>query len=63
MDILSENSKKGYTKSVTELEDKRSVQGVCYFINKIPKFIFKKEKNVQNINSIFLELRDIFIAG
>jgi hypothetical protein len=38
------------------------VKGVSYFINKIPKFIFKEEKevNVQNINSIFLELRHIF---
>jgi hypothetical protein len=42
MDMLSENSKKEYPKSVTELlrlEEKRFVQGVCYFINKIPKFI------------------------
>jgi hypothetical protein len=40
MNILSENSKKEYPKSVTELlklEEKRSVQG--YFINKIPIFI------------------------
>jgi hypothetical protein len=48
MDILSENSKKEYPKSVTEvprLEEKIFVQGVCYFINKIPKFIkMKKEK-------------------
>jgi hypothetical protein len=44
MDILSENSKKEYPKSVIELlrlEEKRFVQGVCYFINKIPKFIKK----------------------
>jgi hypothetical protein len=37
MDILSENSKKEYPKSVTELlrlEKKRFVQGVCYFTNK-----------------------------
>jgi hypothetical protein len=42
MDILPENSKKEYPKSVTELlrlEEKRFVQGVCYFINKVPKFI------------------------
>jgi hypothetical protein len=42
IDILSENSKKEYPKSVTELlkiEEKRFVQGVCYVINKIPKFI------------------------
>jgi hypothetical protein len=42
MDILSENSKKEYPKSVTELlslEEKTFVQGVCYFINKIPTFI------------------------
>jgi hypothetical protein len=60
MDILSENSKKEYSKSVTELlrlQKKRFVHGVCYFINKIPKFIKKeKEVNVQNINGIFLEL-------
>jgi hypothetical protein len=45
MDILSEKSKKEYPKSVTELlrlEEKRFVQGVCYFINRIPKFICKK---------------------
>jgi hypothetical protein len=39
IDILSENSKREYPKSVTELlrlEEKRFVQGVCYFINKIP---------------------------
>jgi hypothetical protein len=42
MDILSKNSTKEYPKSVTELlrlQEKRFVQGVCYFINKIPKFI------------------------
>jgi hypothetical protein len=42
MDILSENSKKEYPKPVTELlkiEEKRFVQGVCYFINNIPLFI------------------------
>jgi hypothetical protein len=42
MDILSENKKKEYPKSVKELlrlEEKRFVQGVSYFINKIPKFI------------------------
>jgi hypothetical protein len=40
--MLSENRKKEYPKSVTELlrlEEKRSVQGVLYFINKIPIFI------------------------
>jgi hypothetical protein len=34
MDILSENCKKVYPKSVTELlrlEEKRFVEGVCYF--------------------------------
>jgi hypothetical protein len=44
MAVLSENSKKEYPKSVTELlwlEKKRFVQGVCYLINKIPKFIEK----------------------
>jgi predicted nucleic acid-binding OB-fold protein len=46
MDDLSENSKKEYPKSVTELlrpEEKRFVQGVCYFINKVLKFIKKKK--------------------
>jgi hypothetical protein len=41
-DILSENSKKECPKSVTELlrlEEKRSMQGVCYFTNTIPKCI------------------------
>jgi hypothetical protein len=40
--ILSENREKEYPKSVTELlrvEEKRSVQGVSYFVNKIPIFI------------------------
>jgi hypothetical protein len=35
--ILSENSKKEYAKSVAELL--RLEDGVCYLINKIPKFI------------------------
>jgi hypothetical protein len=42
MDILSENSKQEYPQSVTELlrlEEKRFLQGVCYFINNIPIFI------------------------
>jgi hypothetical protein len=42
MDILYEDSKKEYPNAVTELlrlEKKRFVQGVCYFINKIPIFI------------------------
>jgi hypothetical protein len=42
MDILYENKEKEYPKSVTELlrlEEKRFVQGVSYFINKIPIFI------------------------
>jgi hypothetical protein len=42
MDILSENSKKEYPKWVTELlrlEEKRFLQGVCYFINNISIFI------------------------
>jgi hypothetical protein len=44
MDTLSENRKKEYPKSVTELlrlGEKRFLQGICYFINKIPKFILK----------------------
>jgi hypothetical protein len=67
MDILSQNDKKEYPKSVTELlrlEEKRFMQGVCYFINKIPIFIYKEKIYAWSINSIFLELRDIFkIAG
>jgi hypothetical protein len=38
-ELLSENSKKEYPKSVTELlklEEKRFLQGVCYPINNIP---------------------------
>jgi hypothetical protein len=41
-DILSENGKKEYPKSLTEilrLEEKRFSQGACYFINKIPKIV------------------------
>jgi hypothetical protein len=41
-DILSENCKKEYPKSVTELlrlEEKRFLQGVCYFVKNIPIFI------------------------
>jgi hypothetical protein len=38
MEILSENSKTSVTELLT-LDEKRFVQGVCYFINKIPKFI------------------------
>jgi hypothetical protein len=64
MDILSENSEKEYPKSVTELfrlQEKRFVQGVCYFINTIPNLFFKKkEVNVHHINSIFLELGEMF---
>jgi hypothetical protein len=42
MAILSENKKKEYPKSVTELlrlEEKRFVQGVSYFINKFLVFV------------------------
>jgi hypothetical protein len=61
MEILSENSKKEeYPKSVTELlriEEKRFVQGFCYFIKFINLFKKgEKEINVQNINSTLLEL-------
>jgi hypothetical protein len=48
IDILSENSIKEYTKSVTELlrlQEKRFVQGICYFINKIPKFIKNRKRS------------------
>jgi hypothetical protein len=47
MDILSENSKKEYPKSVKELlrlQEKRFVQGVCYFINRLPKCIKKRKR-------------------
>jgi hypothetical protein len=47
MGILSENSKKEYPKSVTELlrlGEKGFVRGICYIINKIPKFILKRKK-------------------
>jgi hypothetical protein len=45
LDILSESSKKEYSKSVPEILrlEEKIVQGVCYFINKIPKFV-KKSK-------------------
>jgi hypothetical protein len=46
-DVLSEKSKREYPKSVTELlrlEEEKFVQGVSYFINKIPIFILKKRK-------------------
>jgi hypothetical protein len=59
--ILFENSKQEYQMSVTvllRLKEKRSVQGVFYFTNKIPKFI-KKKVSIQNIQSIYLELKDI----
>jgi hypothetical protein len=42
MDILSENSKKEYPNSIIDLlrlDERRFVQGACYFINKIPKLI------------------------
>jgi hypothetical protein len=44
MAILSEKRKKEYPKSITELlrlEEKGFMQGVSYFINKIPIFINK----------------------
>jgi hypothetical protein len=45
MDILSENSKKEYSKvsyRALKARGKKFVQGICYFINKTPKFIKKK---------------------
>jgi hypothetical protein len=48
MVISSENSKKEYPQSVTELlrlEEKRSVHGVCYFISTIPIYL-KKERYI-----------------
>jgi hypothetical protein len=54
VDILSENRKKEYPKSVTgllRLEGKIFVQGVSYVINKIPKFNYKFiAVYIQNIN-------------
>jgi hypothetical protein len=47
MDILSENSKMEYRKSVTELlrlEEKRFVQGACYCINKNSYINFYKNR-------------------
>jgi hypothetical protein len=41
-DILSENNKEDYPKSVTEilrLEEKRFLQGICHFISNIHIFI------------------------
>jgi hypothetical protein len=64
-DILSENSKKEYPKSVTELsrlEEKRFLQGVCYFINNIPIYICNRyvrkeiEVNVHNNSSMLSDL-------
>jgi hypothetical protein len=49
MDITSENSKKEYPKSVTELfrlEEERFVEGVFFFINKIPKFIKERKRSI-----------------
>jgi hypothetical protein len=50
MDILSDNSKKRIPKvsyRAPKARGERSVQGVCYFINIIPKFIKKKkERNI-----------------
>jgi hypothetical protein len=47
IDTLSENSKKEYPKSVTELlrlEGKIFVQGICYFIKKILNLFQMKKK-------------------
>jgi hypothetical protein len=49
MDSLSENSEKEYPKSVSELvwlKEKRFVQAVCYFVNKIYKFILKRKRSI-----------------
>jgi hypothetical protein len=53
MAILSEQQKRMVTELI-RLEERSFVQGVCYFITKIPKFI-KKGVNVQNINSILFK--------
>jgi hypothetical protein len=47
--ILSENKKKQYSESVTELlrlEEKRFEQGVPYFINKISIFVLKIQLDI-----------------
>jgi hypothetical protein len=47
LEILSENSKREYPKSVTELlrlEEKKNCARRQYFINKIHKFILKEKK-------------------
>jgi hypothetical protein len=49
MDILPEKSEKEHPKSIIELlrlEEKRFVQGVCYFVNKIPKFIKNRKRSM-----------------
>jgi hypothetical protein len=55
MGIFSDNSKKEYPKSVTELlrlVGKRFVRDVSYFLNKIPNFI-KKKKYVYKILIVY----------
>jgi hypothetical protein len=65
MVILSENSKKEYTKSVTELvrlQEKKDLsrRPLLHKQTKVVNLLKKENKiNVQNINSILLELRDI----
>jgi hypothetical protein len=56
MGILSENSKKEYPESVTELlrlEEKRFVQGVCYFLNKILIFILREKEVYEKILIVY----------
>jgi hypothetical protein len=48
MDFCLRRAKKEYPRSVTELlrlEEKTFVQGIGYFINKIPKFIKKRKRS------------------
>jgi hypothetical protein len=53
MDIVSEKSKKEHPTLVTELlrlEEKLFVQRVCFFKNKIPKFITKRKEGANKSN-------------
>jgi hypothetical protein len=65
MDVPSENSKKEYPKSVTDLlrlEEETFLQGVCYFTKTFLYFFInrhvrkEKEVNVQNTKSILSDL-------
>jgi hypothetical protein len=56
MDILFENRKQEYSKSVADLlrlEEIKFMQGVLYFTNKIPKFIKKIKKCLYKILIVY----------